>query len=301
MATLKTQRKLTELLDPKFMARLDGLDVLSRKILQGKMQGERRSKRRGEGVEFADHRPYVSGDDLRFVDWNIYGRLDLLFLKLFLEEQDLSVHLMLDASGSMNYGEPSKHMAVRRLGAALGYISLVNNNRLSVTLIGDGVAGQMANMRGRQYMPQLAELLLGRDSDGPSDFDRACRNVVNARGGRGIMVVVSDFLFKEGYQQGLRRLVSRQYELYAIQVLCPQEMEPTLAGDLKLMDLEDDDDAEVTVSSALLKAYKRNLSAYCSELKEFCAGRGGRYMLASSADPIESIVLNALRRGGLLK
>src|SRR5512143_1431399 len=120
-----SMRKLSELLDPKFMARLDALDVISRRILLGKLQGERRSKRRGQSVEFADHRPYVVGDDLRFVDWNVYGRLNQLFLKLYLEEQDLTVHILADASASMSIGEPSKDLFARRLTAALGYISLV--------------------------------------------------------------------------------------------------------------------------------------------------------------------------------
>ena len=248
MSDTRTTRKLTELLDAKFMARLDGLDVISRKIIQGKLQGERRSKRRGEGVEFADHRPYVAGDDLRFVDWNIYGRLDMLFLKLFLEEQDLSVHVMLDASSSVASGEPSKERAIRRLAAALGYVAVVNNNRLTFSAFADGLAGTLPNLRGRNYLPQMAQFLLEKPSEGPSNFDKACKQVTNMRSGRGIMVVLSDFLFKEGYESGLRRLISRQYDLYAIQVLSPQEIAPDFKGDLKLIDLEDGDTAEITVS-----------------------------------------------------
>ena len=109
------KRKLTELLDPDFMARLDSLDILSKKILHGKMQGQRRSKRRGQSVEFADHRPYVAGDDIRFVDWNIYARLEQLFLKLFMEEQDLSVHIVIDIGGSVQYGQPSKEVFIKKL------------------------------------------------------------------------------------------------------------------------------------------------------------------------------------------
>ena len=124
-----SRRHIGELLDSELLARLDALDVLSRKILQGKLQGERRSKRRGQSVEFADHRTYVVGDDLRFVDWNIYGRLEQLFLKLFLEEQDLTVHILADTSASMGAGNPSKDRFTRQLAAALGYTSLVNNNR----------------------------------------------------------------------------------------------------------------------------------------------------------------------------
>jgi len=295
------RKKLTDLLDPAFMSRLDTLDVLSRKILQGKLQGERRSKRRGQSVEFADHRPYVAGDDLRFVDWNVYGRLEQLFLKLFLEEQDLTVHIVADASASMSFGEPSKELFIKKLTAALGYVSLVNNNRVTISFIADGVTVQLANMRGRNYLDQMAECLLTTDCDGLSNFDDACRQLAAGRIGSGVMVVLSDFLFKEGYDSGLRRLIGRQYDLYAIQVLCPQELSPDLSGELKLIDIEDADAAEITVSAALSKYYKRNLTAYCNELKDFCTSRGAVYVLANSADSVESLVLNYLRRIRLLR
>ena len=295
------QKKLTDLLDPVFMSRLDTLDVMSRKILQGKLQGERRSKRRGQSVEFADHRPYVAGDDLRFVDWNVYGRLEQLFLKLFLEEQDLTVHIVADASASMSFGEPSKELFIKKLTAALGYVSLVNNNRVTISFIADGVTVQLANMRGRNYLNNMAECLLTTDCEGPSNFDNSCRQLAAGRIGSGVMVVLSDFLFKEGYDSGLRRLIGRQYDLYAIQVLCPQELSPNLSGELKLIDIEDADAAEITVSAALSKYYKRNLTAYCNELKDFCTSRGAVYVLANSADSVESLVLNYLRRIRLLR
>jgi len=295
------RKKLTDLLDPVFMSRLDTLDVLSRKILQGKLQGERRSKRRGQSVEFADHRPYVAGDDLRFVDWNVYGRLEQLFLKLFLEEQDLTVHIVADASASMSFGEPSKELFIKKLTAALGYVSLVNNNRVTISFIADGVTVQLANMRGRNYLDNMAECLLSTDCDGLSNFDDACRQLAAGRIGSGVMVVLSDFLFKEGYDSGLRRLIGRQYDLYAIQVLCPQELSPEMSGELKLIDIEDADAAEITVSGALSKYYKRNLTAYCNELKDFCTRRGAVYVLANSADSVESLVLNYLRRIRLLR
>lgn len=293
--------KLTDLLDPGFMARLDSLDVLSRKILRGKLHGERRSKRRGQSVEFADHRRYSVGDDLRFVDWNVYGRLNQLFLKLFLEEQDLTVHLLVDVSGSLEYGEPSKEMFVNRLAAALGYVSLVNNNRVTISCFADGIRGQVANMRGRNYLPRMAELLSGTDSNGRSSFDKACKQAVAGRIGSGVMIVLSDFFFKEGYESGLKRLIGGRYDVYVIQVLAPQELEPELAGDLKLVDMEDHDEAEVTIGTALLSYYKRNLSGYCNELKEFCRRRGIAYVLANAKDSVESITLNYLRKIRLLK
>ena len=299
--TTNSRRRLTELLDSDFMARLDALDVFSRKMLQGKLQGERRSKRRGQSVEFADHRPYVAGDDLRFVDWNIYGRLNQLFLKLFLEEQDLTVHIMMDISSSVSLGEPAKELFIRKLAAALGYVGLVNNNRVTISTFSDRLRGQLANMRGRNYLSRMAEFLLSADCDGSSRFDNACRQLVSGRIGSGIMIVLSDFLFKEGFDPGLRRLISRRYDLYAIQVLSPQELSPELTGDLKLVDIEDADTAEITISAALLKYYKRNLNAYCNEIKEFCVRRGATYVLANSADPVESLMLNYLRRIRLLR
>ena len=300
-ARTSSHRRITELLNGDFMARLDALDVFSRKIFRGRLQGERRSKRRGAGVEFADHRPYVSGDDLRFVDWNIYGRLDQFFLKLFMEEQDLTVSVIVDVSGSVAGGEPPKDLFLKRLAAALAYVAMVNNNRVTLTAFADGVAAQLPNMRGRNYLHQMADLLLSIESAGASDFDKACRQVTARRAGAGVMLVLSDFLFKGGYESGLRRLISRQYDLYAIQVLSPQELEPDLAGDLRLVDIEDADVTEVTISSALLKYYKRNLAAYCNELKGFCSRRGAIYALTNSGESAESLVLNYLRRRGLLK
>ena len=299
--TSSSPRRLSDLLDSKFMARLDALDIVSRKILQGRSQGERRCKRRGSGVEFADHRPYVIGDDLRFVDWNIYGRLEQLFLKIFLVEQDLSVQVVLDVSASSATGEPPKALAIKRLGAALAYVAMVNNSRVSVSLFADGVVGQLPNMRGRNYIGRMADFLLNADCQGPSNFAKACRQLTAARTGTGVMIVVSDFFFKEGYDEALRRLISRNYDLYCIQMLSPQEVSPPLSGDLKLIDVEDFDDAEITMSSALLDYYKKNLAAYCTELQTFCRKRGATYAMTDSSKPIETFMLNYLRRRGLLR
>jgi uncharacterized protein (DUF58 family) len=252
-------------------------------------------------VEFADHRPYVAGDDLRFVDWNIYGRLDQLFLKLFMEEQDLTIHIVIDISASSSFGEPAKELFIKKLTAALAYVSLVNNNRLTISSFSEGVKGQLKNMRGRKYIGVMAEFLLTMRCEGPSHFDSSCRQLVAGRIGSGITIVLSDFLFKEGFDTGLRHLISRQYDLYVMQVLSPEELTPELTGDLKLVDIEDSDTAEITISTALLKYYKRNLTAYCNELKDFCTRRGAAYILANSADSVETLTLNYLRRIRLLR
>lgn len=295
---LKTIR---DLLDPELMAKLDRLDVLSRKIFLGKLRGERRSKRRGQSVEFADYRNYVVGDDLRFIDWNIYGRLDRLFLKLFLEEEDLCVHIIVDCSASMAEGDPSKTHAARQLAAALGYIGLVNNNRVTLTAFAEGIIAQRTNLRGRHRLASLAELLLNVEASGVTEFERTARQLALSRQGKGITILISDFLIKDGYEQGLRYLIGRNYDLYAVQLLSPQELNPTFTGDLRLVDIEDDDTAEVTISAPLLKRYKATVEAYCARLQEFCTRRGIVYLGTASDTAVETLVLDYLRRRGLLR
>jgi hypothetical protein len=156
-------------------------------------------------------------------------------------------------------------------------------------------------MRGRSYLSQMAEMLLTTECEGFSDFERACKDTVAGRVGTGITIVISDFMFKQGYEGALRRLIGAKYDLYVVQVLSPQEIAPELTGDLKLLDIEDADAAEITVSSALIKYYKRNLAAYCNELSDFCIRRGAVYVRANSADSVESLVLNYLRRVRLLR
>ena len=292
---------ITDLLSSEFMARLDSLDIASKRILRGTLRGERRSKRRGHSVEFADHRPYVAGDDLRFIDWNIYGRLNQLFLKLFLEEQDLTVHIAVDVSASQTFGDPPKDMYTKKLAAALGYISMVSNNRVTISAFSDGIIGEIKGMRGRGYLRQMAEFLVNTPAEGVSDFDQSCKQLAAGRIGSGIVIVLSDFFFKEGFESGLKRLVNKNYDLYAMQVLSPQEIEPDISGDLKLVDIEDEDAAEITVSGALMKFYKKNLTAYCNDIKSFCTRRGATYVLANTSTSFEKLVLNYMRRIRLLR
>lgn len=313
-------RTIDELLSPRLVSRLSHLDVSSRKVFAGKLKGERRSKKKGESVEFADHRPYVSGDDLRRLDWRLYGRLDRLFLKLFLEEEDLALHVVIDASASMDCGEPSKFLFAQRAAMALGYIGLANLNRVTVSVIGGSMSalspgedqrpepGQapmplhvLRNLRGSRRTHDLGRFLLGVEPGGGASFTEAAKRIALARSGKGVMIVVSDFLYKEGYEHGLRYLLGRGYDLFAVQVLSPQEVNPTLGGDLRLKDVEDGDAAEVTISSALLKRYKANLNGWCEQLKEFCARREITCLTVQSELPIDTLLLDYLRTRGLLR
>ena len=290
-----------ELLSAEFMTRLDRLEILSRKIFVGRMKGERRSKRKGESVEFADYRNYVVGDDLRFLDWNIYARLNQLLLKLFMEEEDLNVTIVFDCSKSMDWGKPNKAVYVKRVVAALAYIGLINYDRVSLYAYSTSLAHEMRAVRGRRMVSHVIKFLEDVPPEGGTHFAEVARRFALRHQGKGVCVVISDFMDKGGYQDGFRYLLSRDLDLYAIQVLSPEEVDPTLAGDLKLLDIEDEDVAEVTVSQLLLKKYKQMLTGYCTELKDYCTRRGITYLFTNTRVPFDTLVLSYLRQRGLLR
>ena len=292
--------KSSPLLDADFMSRLDQLDLVSRKLLAGKLKGERRSKRKGQSVEFADYRNYVLGDDLRFIDWNIFARLDRLFIKLFQEEEDLSLYILCDVSASCDYGTPNKADYIRRVAAALGYIGLVNYNRVSLAAMSDTIVAETGALRGRRVVPRMIEFVNKLQPSGASHFAEACKRFALTHRQKGVCVVLSDFFIKDGFEDGLKYLSSGKYDLFCVQVLSPQEIEPDLQGDLKLVDLEDGDAAEVSITQPLVKRYKANLNAYCLALKEYVTRRGGTYLFSSTAVPFQTLVLNYLRERGLL-
>ena len=317
--------KLDDLLSGPLVARLTQMDIASRKVFIGRMKGERRSRRRGESIEFADHRQYVVGDDLRRIDWNIFGRLDRLFMKLFLEEEDLSLHVVIDCSDSQACGEPEKFACLQKAAAAIGYIALSNLHRVTFTAIAErggstdpktgqwhggaegssvssgGVVSSLKNLRGKRRAGEMGAYLCALETGGSSRFTEAAKRIALARTGKGVMVILSDFLFKEGYEQGLTYLAGRGYDLVCIQVLSPQEVDPQLGGDLRLRDVEDDDRTEVTISAPLLKRYKQSLAAYCDQLRLFCARREITHLTVQSDIAMDTLILEYLRSRGVLK
>src|SRR2546421_1553120 len=289
------------LLDPQFLHRLEQLELVSRKIFMGVMKGERRSKRKGQSVEFADYRNYVKGDDLRFLDWNLFARLERLFIRLFLEEEDLHFYVLLDNSLSMDFGTPSKLHYARQIAAALGFIGLVNMDRVVIEAFNDRLTQSLPAVRGRRSLWRLLDFLQKVEPAGPSDLKKSLRSFSLKCSGKGIVVLLSDFMDKGGYEEALRYLVARQLDIYVIQILSQEEIDPGIVGDLKLMDVEDEDVAEITVSGPLLKRYKQNLAAYRAALHEFCTRRGIMYLFTSNQVPFDRLVLSYLRQRGLVK
>jgi len=297
--------RVDDLIGNELMARIGQLDVVSRKIFSGKIQGERRSKRRGQSVEFADFRPYVHGDDLRFIDWNIFGRLDRLFLKIFLEEEDLSLLVAVDTSASMDWGDPNKLAYAQRLAMALGYVGLVNHNRVTMAAFGgEGGLRILKNLRGRRRTSEMGRWLLDLQPGGANSFEESMKSLAVSRQGRGVMLVISDFLFKEGYEKGLRYVAGRGYDLWCLQTLAPQEIDPAahgLAGDWRLTDAEDRDEAEVTASAGLIDQYRANLGAWCAGLRDFAVRRSIMHLVVDTSTDVDVLLLEYLRRRGLLR
>lgn len=289
------------LLPPQLLAQLERLELVSRKIFRGRMKGERRSKRKGQSVEFADFRNYVPGDDLRFIDWNLYARLDKLFLKLFLEEEDLHFYALIDTSLSMDFGEPSKLAYAKQLAAALGFIGLVRACRVKIETLASTHKNPGPILRGRASMWRMMEYLEGIEPGGNVSLAEGVKDFCVRNHGKGILVLISDLMDKEGFDKAFRFLVTQQMDIYILHVLCPEELNPEIKGDLRLIDCEDEDVAEITVSRPLLDKYKRTLATFIDGAREFCARRGMNYLMTSTDTPVEKLVANYLRKRGLVR
>jgi uncharacterized protein (DUF58 family) len=289
------------LLSPQILAQLERLELVSRKIFRGRMKGERRSKRKGQSVEFADFRSYVSGDDLRFIDWNLYARLDKLFLKLFLEEEDLHFYALVDASASMDFGDPTKLHYAKQLAAALGFIGLCRADRVRIESLAATHRAPGPVLRGRKSLWRMLEYLDGVEPGENVSLAEGVKNFCLRNSGKGILVLITDLMDKHGYDTALRYLVAQQMDVYVIHVLSPEELDPEIKGDLKLVDAEDADIAEITVSRPLLDRYKQTLAAFVGGAREFCTRRGMNYLMTSTERPVEQLVSNYLRQRGLVR
>ena len=292
----------SKLLTPQLLNQLERLELVTRKIFRGRLKGERRSKHKGQSVEFADFRNYVAGDDLRLLDWNLYARLDKLIIKLFLEEEDLHFYTLIDASLSMDFGTPTKLEYAKQLAAALGFVGLIRSDRVRIETLSQGVSERGPILRGRHNVWRLLEHV---DSIQPDEkqvsLADGVKNFCLRNSGRGVVVLISDLMDKAGYEQALRYFVSHQVDCFVIQVLSQEELEPDVQGDLKLVDCEDADEAEITVSAPLLKRYKQTLNSFVGGAQDFCARRGMHYMLVNNQLPVQELVAQHLRRRGLVR
>ncbi len=311
--TLHASRLMPDaLLTPELLRRLEQFQLLAARRAKSSAKGERRSRARGQSVEFADYRTYVHGDDFRYLDWNLYGRLERLFLKLYEEERELPVRIFLDASESMTFGEPRKFDFARQVAAAVGYVALSGFDRVSVIPFPDlpygasadpaariaelAARGGLRSVRGKRSAIQFFQNLTALTAGGPANLNEALRRGALEARHAGVAVVLSDFLDPAGYESGLTALVGRGFQVDLVQILAPDELSPAAFGDLRLVDSETGATQEVTFGRFRLKAYRQTVQNFMQRLREFCQARGINFFTASSNTDLQDLLLKHLRQ-----
>jgi uncharacterized protein (DUF58 family) len=288
------------LFDPAFLRKLDRMALITRRPMPGDIQGERRSPRRGASVEFADFRPYTAGDDIRQIDWNLYARMERIFLKLFVAEEELTLHLLVDTSASMNWGSPNKLLYAKRLAGAFGYITLSRLDRVTVTAFGQGAGQQLPGVRGKRGAFPLFAFLERLPAGGRGDLAATCKRYMQMARNAGPLLLCSDMM-DAGWRDALRSLLARQFEITVLHVLAPQELRPKLEGDFRLIDAEGGEPVEITADLDTLRRYEETLAAWRHEIESYCIGRGINYIAVDTAVPIEEFVLSNLRKRAVLR
>jgi uncharacterized protein (DUF58 family) len=303
---------MSALLTPELLRRLEQFQLLAARRAKSSAKGERRSRARGQSVEFADYRNYVAGDDFRHLDWNLYGRLDRLFLKLYEEERELPVRIFLDASESMGFGEPRKFDFARQIAAAMGYVALCGFDRVSVLPFPDVAArdggtgsdsrnleaaarGALRAVRGKKSSLQFFRNLGTVTAGGAANLNETLRRGALEARQAGVALVLSDFLDPAGYEDGFTALVGRGFQVNAVQILAPEELEPVSFGDLRLVDSETGGTQEVTFGKFRVKHYQQTVRNFIQRLQEFCTGRGINFFHASSNTDLQDLLLKQLR------
>jgi len=286
--------------DEAFLRQLERLLLLMRSPVRGGLKGGRRSVKRGQSVEFADYRDYTPGDDLRQLDWNVYARLERLFVKLFVEEEDVTVTLLIDASASMAAGQPAKLLFAKRAAAAMGYIGLASEDRVSVTALAGRTARRRTALRGSgRVFRLLSDLSAVQPAEGPTDLLAVARHAAAQLHGRGVVILLSDLLDPSA-DRVIRELAATGSELIVMHILSPDELDPVLEGDLRLVDSETGEGIDVTVDLATLDAYKARLAAWKDGFADTAAKRRASYVDLSSDVNLADLMFAELRRRRVL-
>src|SRR5215211_6914241 len=292
------------LFDETTLRKLNQLTLIAARVRAGAIKGERRSSRRGSSVEFADYRDYTPGDDLRRLDWNIYARLDRPFIKLLEEEEDLAVHILVDGSQSMGWGEreENKFDYALRLAAGLGAVTLASGDVLSIGLLQRGkVFAEYGPVRGQASLTRLFRFLSGLNAGGETNLNLSLREYSIKPRRTGLVILISDLLTSEGYEAGLRHLLGRGHEAVLIHALSPDELDPPLAGDLQLLDIETGHAQDVSLDSGLRSLYRTRAQTWIQSTQLNCRKQGVRYLPVITNQPWDQTLLLEMRRAGIVK
>lgn len=282
--------------DEAFLRQLERLMLVTRKAVHGGMKGVRRSVKRGQSVEFTDYRNYTLGDDLRALDWNLYARLEKLFIKLFIEEEDVNVHILLDASASMDGGVPDKLLFGKRAAAALAYVGLASYDRISMAVLQGKAARRFPPVRGTGRIFQvLADLSGIKPHTGPTDIAAACRHYAAQITQRGPLILLSD-LFDDNTERAISELAGTRCDVAVLHTLSADELDPPLEGDLRLIDRETGNGVNITADLVTLDAYRARLTSWQARLDEVSTKRRVAYLPTPTTMPLSDLVFAELRR-----
>jgi uncharacterized protein (DUF58 family) len=303
-----------ELFDDEFQRKLDYLAIVSRRVFSGRMRAERRTKKSGSGVEFADHRDYQPGDDIRYLDWSVYQRFDRLLLRLFEEEEDLAIYFIIDASASMGFddgasgdGRRGSHQRgkklryAKRVCAALAYVGLANLDRVSIVSTSDHILDRMPQTRGKARIFKVFRFLQELEPTGVTDLEDALKSFVAQNKRRGLAVLISDLYDPRGFERGLNVLRYNKFDPFVVHIVDPGDAKPRLHGDVLLYDCETGDEREVTVTAKVLERFGEAHRAYLADIERFCATHQVPYIAADVSVPFDELILRVFRRGGFLR
>ncbi len=290
-----------EQFDEKFLRKLEYLHIMSKKIAAGQARANRKTRIVGSGLEFADHRNYTPGDDMRNIDWKVYGRTNKLFLKLFEEEEDLYIYFLIDNSKSMTLGhKPHKWSYAKQVAAALGYIGLSNLDRVSVIPFSSKLDGRMAPTRGKAQIFKIFDFLSSVEPGTQTSMEDAFKTFVAQNKRRGIACVISDFYDPSGFEEGLNYLRYHKFDPIVIHLFDERELDPSIQGELELVDCETGAVREVTVTAGMLKRYRQVWEKFSHEIETYCTKRDILYFRVPTQIPFDELVLRVFRAGGFL-
>lgn len=288
--------EISTLFDEEFLRKLEYLKLVSNRMMPGHLRGEHRARKKGSGVEFADFRPYVSGDDTKDVDWRAFLRLDKLILRIFDEEADLPIYLFVDSSRSMQFGEPAKFDYARKVAAALAYIGLLNLDRVSVIGYSNGVSEEIASRRGRNQIWRIFRFLDRMTLDGETSLERAFKSFFGARRRRGLVVIASDFMDPAGCESAFDFVRVFRHDVFVVHILSPEELRPEVPDEAMLVDSESGDAQRLRMSPALVAAYQEEMARLTSSLESYSNKYGWGYVRTETAIPFEDMVVEIFKQ-----
>lgn len=287
--------EIRSIFDSAFLRKLEQLRLNTRKLMNTKGSGIRKSRSKGSSVEFSDYREYTAGDDFRRIDWNAYGRFEKLFVKLFMEERQARINIFLDTSASMDWGTPHKGIQAKRLSAAIAYIGLSNFDSVSLFSVNHRLVSVGTSMHGKRAFRQVLDYLEPLPFEGTTALNKAVTEF-NGSGGAGLSFIISDFMSLDGMQEAMKYLQYRKQDVLLCQILAPEEISPAVRGGVRLLDRETGEARDITVTDALLRSYDKALTHFINDLKAFCFKRGITHMHFSSDVEIENVLTALLGR-----